>query len=324
MFLSVISFAASAQETLDDKAATPTGVASPRPAAPVEVKAGVHILEIGDIDFKRGTFFADFLVGLSYPETANFPGFEIANASVMDKTPLIELRRQWLTEGAAFVEYRVTARLRFNPASSDYPYDKPVLPILLNELSGEEQKVVFSPQSQGVEIEKLDAPQLQLVTVKTAGALESRVEMHGPQKSIEQKSQLKIKLYFQRLLRPWILAQLLPMAMFCFIAFLAFFIGRRHFALQATTGVLSVLGLLGLHAFQLNKSPSPAQFSYADLFFIISYATVFLALFQTFLCEHFQENGRQRLSEKLDWWAARTIPPAYILLLLLIHSTLSG
>jgi hypothetical protein len=119
----------------------PYAVPAKEPPAvkPVPVTVGVYLTDIYDVDVKKGTYNADFYIWFSWSGRVNPRNFEVVNGHVTFKHKESEVR----TAGTEYVSYRCRAVLHGSFDLSNYPWDKQILSIQIEDEDLDTRKLVY-------------------------------------------------------------------------------------------------------------------------------------------------------------------------------------
>lgn len=109
------------------------------PKQPVSVTIGIYVVDLYDLDIKKGTYNADFWIWFKWKGDVDPRPFEIVNGYITSKN----VESSTVVNGVNYVTYRCRAILhgRFN--LSDYPWDSQKLFLMIEDDNSDTQKLIY-------------------------------------------------------------------------------------------------------------------------------------------------------------------------------------
>jgi hypothetical protein len=114
--------------------------AAPAQHAPVAMKLGMKIQELGKLDLTAETFQAEFFVTVTCDHEPCKPNLDVANGKLLGKP-------EKLKDDPLFKEYKIKAELGALLDFSEYPYDSHALQIVLEDKGDPERSTMLTPAS---------------------------------------------------------------------------------------------------------------------------------------------------------------------------------
>jgi hypothetical protein len=268
-------------------------------AAPTPVNVGVYVYSISELNIAEGTFLLDGYVWFRWQGTA-LPtdrfDFTVINGTVesADDSPMVH-------EGDTYrLSRRVKLRLRSSFVFDDYPFDRQVLPLLIEHRWQGVEQLVFVPDDGAVPAGKT-LKQAFLASGLQIGdwiidSAHHRVETKqyetdfgSIQKGVwdGKSSRYVFEVQLRRRLLPYILKTLLPLLVIVAMGLCAFFMDAREFSTQCGVAITALLSCVAFHISQ----PQIGYVVRADLFFFLSYAAIFSSLVLMVACNRWVHAG---------------------------------
>lgn len=263
------------------------GLAAPARAADVaDVFTGVYAYAFSDIDLQAGTFHFDGYLWFRWRCDllgADAFDFTLINGTVDD----IDDARVVQSGGWCRQSRRIRATMRTNYELHDYPFDRQTLAIRLEHRWFGTDRMRFVPDDGAIPAgssareaflsRELDIVQWHVLDVAHAAAPYHYETDFG---SIEKgtwdglSSRYGFAVHIARPFFPYLLKVVMPLLIIVGMAFLAFAIRPSRVDSKISLLVTALLSTVALHLTQASALPEVGYLVRADIFFLISYATL--------------------------------------------------
>jgi len=293
---------------------------------PTEVKVGLYVLDVADIDDVTQTFKVDFAVRLRWkdsrlPVQLGISEGEIRKISmdeIWNPHPLILNKRGLESELQDFVfvdsEGNVTfidrflGELGFSLRLHDFPFDEHRLP--LSVISGR-----YGPDDVRFVVDEKITGEGEVFSIADWEILPGRVEL-GTYYFAPQHKNLAMftyAMYADRRAGFFLWRVIAPLCIIIFMSWMVFYIDPNH--LEAQVGV-SATSVLTLVAFQFAVGVLLPRISYLtrmDIFVLLSSIMIFLALVEGVVTSGLASRGRYATALRIDKWCRVLFPVAFVL-----------
>lgn len=268
-------------------------------AAPAEVRVGLHLLDIGSFDIASGSYTADFYLILRCETTPCEPDtFEVMNGSI----DAIDEQRDRPTEKIL----RVQATLNENLYLHDYPFDKHVLRIRIEDRLKDITRQVYVAD-----------PAVIAEDVEVVGWLHSdqgrTMIVEHPYPLFDQVYSAYIfELDISRPILAAILKGLFPAVVLVLTGFLALIMGpdKALQRLEVTTAAL--VGTVLFHLNLTSSLPSVPYLTWADQFMMINYGILGIALAGTVVLVRLEERKQLDVAFRIHRTFGPLIPSLWV------------
>jgi hypothetical protein len=107
--------------------------------APVPVTVGIYVTDVYDVDLKKGSYTADFYLWFKWRGDVNPRRFEIVNGYIAAKS----IDSHTTVNGFHHISYRCRAVMHGQFNLSDYPWDKQVMPIIIEDDDSDVNSLIY-------------------------------------------------------------------------------------------------------------------------------------------------------------------------------------
>jgi len=267
------------------------------PPAKEQVRVGVYILSVGNLNTTNGSYDADFFLNLA----CQTPPCDPTRFDIMNAAEITEMEDQTSPESRAVGKffYRVRANLQTNLDLHNFPFDQHSLGIELEDKnkSGDQLQYVIDNKLSGIDS-----------NVRVSGwSLEpqiiGQVVQHNYTVYEESYSRASFNI---RIYHPWFSSFMKGL----FAAIVIVMVGMLSFAMRhdATTDRLALtsstlVGAILYHLTLTSSIPPVGYLTFADSFMMMNYVFVFLALGITVALLLFMDNSEEK---RAIWLHKRT------------------
>jgi hypothetical protein len=281
---------------------------------PIEVKVGVYVLTLGDLDMATGNYTMDFFLSFSCDQKCNPDSFDIMNGEVSkheDQTS-DDL-------GGTFRAYRVSASLITNLDVRDYPFDEHDLIIEMEDKLNNTDKLryVVDEKASGVDSSAVVSGW----QIKgTPGWKAEVVDHYYP---IYDSSYSRYRFYVT-IYHPWqssFLKGLFAPIVIVIVGLLSVLMKAEKISDRLALTTSSLVGAILYHLSVISSIPPVGYLTYMDKFMLANYFVIAAALAVTVAMMVYQDNNFPARAEKLNNWTRGLIPLAWVILLAFITIT---
>lgn len=257
--------------------------------APVTMRVGVYLLEVGRLDTTTGNYTMDFYLTFQCDQPCDAPSFEFMNgrATNLDKTDDEPTRKV----------YRVQATLNENIDLRDYPFNRHTLTVIIEGKADTTDTLVFraDPAASGID-----------ESVRVLGWIlsprwEAAVDTHFYPAFNETYSRYTFDIDIRRSLLTGILKGLLPALVIMTLAFIGFvFTDSSRLGSRLGIHTSAFTGSFLYHLSLTSSIPPVGYLTYADSFMIVNHITLTCALISTVLAMVLTDKGREERAQRFD------------------------
>ncbi len=309
----------------DPTPAGPTPDSQPAKKKVAEVVlTGIYLIDLWRLDVGRGLFDADFYVWFSWKgERFNPSGVEFMNA---ERIWQFREQERVVMGDKMYATFRVSGTFKGYFQLQSYPFDTQSLEIQIEDQVLEMEDLVFVPDSKmydgtprdldlSARERQLNLPGWRVVEVKqTLDTHTYHTDWGAPIPTGKESrySRYSFVVKVKRLVYPYLLKFLLPLALIVLISFLVFFIDDDQFGVQCVIGLLAMLAAVIFHGTQSSQLPDIGYLVLVDKFFILSYTIIFLTLGQTVIAHNLHRRGATERAAALDGLCRVLFPLIYL------------
>lgn len=286
--------------------ASPAAAEEPAPAAPQVIDVGVYVMNVGRFELATGSYTVDFYLTLQSDRPIPEMSFEFMNgrASSLDRLVQEETRR----------EFRVQANLYQNLSLKDYPFDRHLLTIQLEDKLRDERALLFrvNPKDCGLD------PQVTVVGWDLAGT-GARVDRHDY--GDEAFSRFIFEVELRRIVLTSILKAFLPAAFIVVIGLLGLLMLPDKVVPRLTMTTSALLGTVMFHLTVTSQIPPVGYLTFADRFMMVSYLVLLGCLVATVILMRHSDKKDDAEAMRVYRYSLKVIPPAALALYVLAFLT---
>jgi hypothetical protein len=295
---------------------------------PVVVKTGVYISGINDFDIREGSYEFTGYLWFRWRErlpagTNNRIDFVLVNGEMLaiDDVTVRE-HDGWYRQS-----HRFTAELRNAFPLHKYPFDRQELAMVIEHRWLGTDHVVFQPDEQALPSTALAeaalGPDVQVrdwSIIEDEVAHTSRVQEYStnfgwlnPNQWDRQSSRYALQIPMDRSLMPYIIKSVVPLTIIVLMSFCVFYIDATEFQAQISITITALLSAIAFHISQANTLPKVGYLVVADIFYLLSYLVIFLALVQVIVTHVIHHRGHRHRAERIDDYSRIAFPVIFFL-----------
>ena len=274
--------------------------------APEHVNISIYVIDFNRVDVGAGTVGVDYYLNLKSDTPVSINDFELMNGAVTSITPV--------TDTPYEKEYRIVSVLTTEPDLSRYPFDRHTLSIKMESKQKNEQERLFviDQETSGL-YREADLPGWTFSGTRFAVTNASYLPGEVPY------SRAVFSCGITRDVTSTVLKFFLPIMLIVIVSLSSLMMKiSSRLGLNASMFLAAVL----IHWRIADAIPAVAYATFLDLFMIITYATLVMALLSGILIMRFTETHNTSRVEQIDYWSIRVIPPVTITLYFLLFLTL--
>ena len=251
-------------------------------STPSKMEVGVYVNSVDNLDYIKGTYDMDFYLHFRWTDpNISTAHFEIMNGKTAIGSHSMDILYN-KTSGPVKEEwYRVRAELKTDTDTTYFPFEKGTLQLEIEDASNRASQLIFAE----LEEERVNEIRFKIPGWKI-GTPTSRVENYSyPEGSPYSRFSYNIPIENKGV--DAIVQTLIPPLIFCFIAFLSFFIKVEHnelvhlrYVLTTTMFITAVM----YHFTEMAVLPSFVVFNLFDKYMIAVYLFLASTIIVTTLC----------------------------------------
>lgn len=285
---------------VDIEDAAPVSASAP---GPERITVGFYLNRIYDIDMVKNQYMADFYIWFRWsPPRKDAPPFEFANARDVRRN---EVSFDNQASRDHYRAYRVIGNFRADLHFRNYPFDRQVLAIELEDSVSSLDKITYLPDSHSSFAPMTTISEWvprRLVLKRDAHLYSSDFGEPGSRRTAHEYSRLSLAVHVERQVLPYLLKTFFPLLIILVVASLIFFISPRHSEIRAVTSVTALLTEIALQVATSSSLPNIDYATTMDLFFLAGYVLILLVNIQMVLTTHLV-GRRPELADRINRWS---------------------
>lgn len=251
----------------------------------------IDVIELRDIDDKKGTFSAEFYLSIKTTFTPkngqkiidfiSFPNTARSNNDQQQliKYSLVDEKNNEYMDGFNFNHrlYKVSGQFTFHPELKNFPFDSQALSISIQAKQNNES-ILIQPPSVDVRDEDFLSQDWK-ITQQYVGVdqdIITSLKGYGEKVRITPFYKFNFTWIMERKFVDYFLKVLIPVLVLCIISYVAIFIPLDHFEATAGIQVTSILAAIALY-FSVEK-PVTSYATLSDWVFLLTYILIMLML----------------------------------------------
>lgn len=283
-------------------------------AAPVEkgprpqkVFVGIYLKGVPWIDLKTNSYLIDFYLWFRWKGDLDpTKSYEMTNAVQawdMVKAPVYE-QPETLDDGTKYQVFHVQGNFAHPFPLHDYPFDTQQITIELEDTDNQTSDVIYVADTAatgvhpGISIPgwEIGRAVLEVSDAKyTTNFGDPRVKGTG-----DVYSHATFTLHIERPTVGYLIKTVLPIAIVILITFVVFFIESKYFEGRLGLAITSLISAVALQLTASADLPSVGYMVLLDRVYNLSYAIIFLTLFESVFAVRLTDAGKEEQSKKLD------------------------
>ncbi|MBF0632732.1 MAG: ABC transporter substrate-binding protein [Magnetococcales bacterium] len=283
------------------------------------VFTGLHIKEIKTFDPIEGSFTADFLLWFRWDPTWNAKlNFEMTYGKVLSA----QIREKYFDpeNNFNFISYDVSAQMEGKFPLHEYPFDEQELQIRIKPKVQIKEDLILVTDIHDDSFLRNDLSLKSWTDVKHfqfSSEKETIWSYRNPKykkKLFEMEhSQFNYHIMLKRNSAQYTV-KLLPLIVMVLMAYSVFFVNFEYVASRFSLGILALLTAMSFH--NVNKI-DVGYLVRSDIFFMMTYYLIFLAIIETVITSSFFIHGNKAMANKIDITAIILYP--FLMVGVIIH-----
>ena len=287
-------------------------------AQPQQVKVGVYLMNLYDLNMDEHSFYADFYIWFKWKGDIDPTEIEFVNSIEkwsMASAPSGDGADSLLNDGTNYRIFRVEGRFFHSFLLSRFPLDEHALDIQMENPEHDAESLVYVPDTAGVDIRTT----LQLVGWETQGCtLETKIHDYrtnfgNPEENAQRYSNLTFSIALSRPLNYFLLKMLLPLIVVMFVSIGALILHHSHIDTRSSLPIGGLLTAVFLQQSYSSALPDTGYMVLMDKIYLLAYLIISLVLLQVIRSGNWLVAGRQRLSETRLIRLERRLAALYLL-----------
>ena len=239
-------------------------------SGPAKIYAGIYVLNIGKLDEATGAFDIDFYLDLKSNRPYSSNGFEFMNGRAQDEDLIID------TPDEKF--YRIQASLYTHMDFTNYPFDKKILSIDIEDKNDDNDNVVYIYDANHSGID----PQIVLNGWQLDG-FEGTVTPHYYSVYNQSFSRLSFDINIVRPGMSSAIKSIMPILFIIFVIILTSFIKEDLIEARITINISVLIAAVLFHVSIDSSLPPISYLTLADKLMIFTYLFIVEVLFRDLL-----------------------------------------
>ncbi len=273
---------------------------------PQQVHVGVYFKAVPWIDLKTNSYLVDCYLWFRWNGDLDpTKSFELTNAVQawdLIKAPIYE-EPEKLADGGRYQVFHVQGNFAHAFPLHDYPFDAQQITVELEDTDNQSSDLVYvADPASGVHPDitipgwRIGAHSLQISQAKYATNFgDPRVQGTG-----DVYSHATFTLNIERPTMGYLIKTVLPIAIVILITFVVFFIESKYFEGRLGLAITSLISAVALQLTASADLPSVGYMVLLDRIYNLSYAIIFLTLFESVFAVRLTDAGKDAQSRKLD------------------------
>lgn len=297
-------------------------VKGPRPQ---KVYVGVYLKGVPWIDLKTNSYLIDFYLWFRWQGDLDpTKSFEMTNAVQawdMVKAPVYE-QPETLEDGTKYQVFHIQGNFAHPFPLHDYPFDTQQVTVELEDTDNQTSDLIYVADTAatgvhpGISIPgwEIGKAVLEVTDAKyTTNFGDPRVKGTG-----DVYSHATFTLHIERPTVGYLIKTVLPIAIVILITFVVFFIESKYFEGRLGLAITSLISAVALQLTASADLPSVGYMVLLDRIYNLSYAIIFLTLFESVFAVRLFDAGKEAQSKRLDKISLAALAVAFFGGLLLI------
>lgn len=250
-----------------------------------QVRVGVYLMNLYDLNMDEHSFYADFYVWFKWKGNIDPTDIEFVNSIEkwsMARGQSGDSSNMTLKDGTHYRIYRVEGRFFHSFSLNRFPLDQHTLDIQIESPEHSADSLVYLPDSNAACIRKT----LNLVGWQTKGCrLESAIHDYGtnfgnPEENAQRYSNLTYSITLARPVSYFILKMLLPLAIVMLVSFGALILHPSHIDTRSSLPIGGLLTAVFLQQSYSDALPDTGYMVLMDKIYLLCYFLISLVLLQ--------------------------------------------
>jgi len=288
----------------------------PRHQNPAKVTIGIYIMDVYDLDVRKGTYTVDFYIWFKWRGDVNPRNFEIMNGYLAYKA-----RQDNLTTHGDYhhVSYRCRANLHTPFDLSAYPWDKQIISIHVEDEDDDIKKLIYVPDVENSKIYfGLNINDWAISALKvyiTDNIYETN--FGKPSRSHDEKatySRFTFDIHIDHKGFNLFLKTFIALFISVAIAFLTFLIHPKHYAApRFSVCVTGMFGAVSSHIVVSQRIFESPVLTLADHVHFLGFFFIFLSVLESCVALKLYHDGRDHKARLFDLWSVYLFPIVFMI-----------
>jgi hypothetical protein len=269
-------------------------------AQPQQVRVGVYLMNLYDLNMDEHSFYADFYVWFKWKGEIDPTNIEFVNS--IEKWSMAiaqsgDSSHMSLADGTNYRIYRVEGRFFHSFSLNSFPLDRHVLDIQLESPEHPADSLVYLPDTNAAEIRNT----LKLVGWETKGSrLDSKVHDYGtdfgnPEENSQRYSNLAFTITLARPVSYFILKMLLPLVVVMLVSIGGLLLHPSYIDTRSSLPIGGLLTAVFLQQSYSDALPDTGYMVLMDKIYLLAYMLISLVLLQMIRAGNDQMRGKSDL-----------------------------
>ena len=254
-------------------------------SAPQQVKVGVYLMNLYDLNMDEHSFYADFYIWFKWKGDIDPTNIEFVNSIEkwsMAYAPSGDGADSLLNDGTNYRIFRVEGRFFHSFLLGNFPLDRHTLDIQIENPEHDADSLIYVPDTKGATIRNT----LQLVGWETKGcSLDSGIhdyqtDFGNPEENAQRYSNLTFTIELSRPLSYFLLKMLLPLIVVMFVSIGALILHPSHIDTRSSLPIGGLLTAVFLQQTYSNALPDTGYMVLMDKIYLLAYMLISLVLLQ--------------------------------------------
>ena len=290
---------------------------------PAKVTVGIYIMDVYDLDIKKGIYTVDFYIWFKWKGDVNPRNFEIMNGHLAYKAK----QDNFTTYGDYHhVSYRCRANLHSRFDLSAYPWDKQIISIQVEDEDDDIKRLLYVPDTDNSKIYSgLTIHDWAISAVKVYVADNMYETNFGkPSRSRDEKatySRYAFDLHIQHKGLNIFLKTFLALFISVAIAFLTFLIHPKYYAApRFSVCVTGMFGAVSSHIVVSQRIFESPVLTLADHVHFLGLFFIFLSVLESCVVLKLYHDGRDHTARLFDLWSVYLFPVVFLISVIIATS----
>jgi hypothetical protein len=275
-------------------------------AAAQDVKVSTYVLNLGKFDVATGSFTADFYLWFVCEENCT-PQFEFMNGRATSVDTIVDEPKEKF--------YRIQANLNSPVDLRQFPFDKQVMQIIIEDKESQVDEITFVPVRQsGIDDSN------RFVGWQFDG-WSTNVTEHNYDIYNETYSQYTFNAHISRIPQNSFLKTFLPVIFIMLVVLFSFILDPDKLGTRLAMAGSSLVATVMFHISISNQIPPVGYLTFADKFMVLTYfillATFIINMFMMEMLERKKDKLVEGFHRRIEFLPFFVVPLLYILLFVL-------
>jgi len=289
--------------------------------APTRVRLGVYLNEIQSIDLTENAYTVDFYLWLTWTgdlDPSSTLDFVNEDAKAFPRSRPFDEEPQVLPDGRKYQGWHVLSTFKSLFNFADYPRDRHVLTIEVEDNSHDAKSIVYEVANADVQYDTGSRNILggwRMVRTPWATVGETVYHTGFGEPSAGKATTYSRATFNLELSRPatgYLTKSITPITIVILMTMLTFLIGTMDLASRLGVCITALISAVVLHSESTSELPTVGYFVLFDWVYILAYLAIFVTLLESILVHRAAAAGKATLARRLDLVVGPTVTLLYI------------